>query len=71
MKNLINKLINFFGIELIREQRLHQLVSLEKSLQDLFTLLENNNTFKGKSKSQLYQDFFVLMQLNFKEHGFL
>ena len=74
MKNLIQKILKKFNIGVTRygtleawkcyENDIEKIRSLSSS--DLFRLAE----VKDKSKSQLHQDLFVLLETNFKKNGF-
>ena len=81
MINLMRKLLRNFNIGLIRYNKLEELKKISERfhryendiweilslpINDLIRLAEVN----GKSKSQLKQDLFVLLETNFKRNGF-
>lgn len=79
VKAFIQKFFEFFGFNLVKSQ---SLVKLIENQRDLVDYLSRNNIKKfyrytqiypdicQLSKSQIYQDLFVLFQTNFKKHGF-
>lgn len=67
---LIRKITGILGIGLSRSRKLNQLKLLEKDVPELLELLRGLQIFEGNSKSQLYQDIFVLLATNFKRDGY-
>ena len=67
---LIRRIFGFFGIGLLRLKKLNQLKLLEEDAPELLEMLCNLRILEGNSRSQMYQDIFVLLATNFKRNGY-
>ncbi|SEQ11613.1 methyltransferase, FkbM family [Hyunsoonleella jejuensis] len=77
MKKLLKKLFKSFNYDLIKTSTLNRLIRDEKIANEYKLILQyssdvaaNYLKFRQKSKAQIKQDLFVLMELNFKTDGF-
>ena len=74
MKNLLKKILKRYGFGITSYEVLAGLQGYEKDIETILSLpidrLIKLAEVKDKSKSQLKQDLFVLLETNFKENGF-
>lgn len=74
MKKLLLKILKKFNIGITFHTNLEELKLYEKGVEQILSLSSNDLIklveVKDKSKSQLKQDLFVLLQTNFRENGF-
>lgn len=74
MKDLIQKILKKFSIGVLRYGALQGWKHYEKDIEEILKLPTNELTrlvkVKDKSRSQLKQDLFVLLETNFKTNGF-
>ena len=70
MKKFVRSIFLLFGLGLVRSRRLDQLIKIEAECDDLFGIIASHHGIANKSKSQLWQDIFVLIETKFKKNGF-
>jgi FkbM family methyltransferase len=73
-KNFFKKILKRLNIGIIRHEKLLSLQEYPKDIEDILNLGEekiiNFIKFKSKSRAELRQDLFALLELNFKKNGF-
>ena len=73
-ENLARDILKKLDIGIVRYSNLEKLRRNASEIRDLEKLIRNNSEeliqYRGKSKSQLHQDLFVLSHLGFKNNGF-
>jgi FkbM family methyltransferase len=74
LKNLIKKILQKFNIGITEYGNLIALKEYEKNIQQILSLppdkLLRLSEIREKTKSQIMQDLFVLLETNFKKNGF-
>ncbi|MEH6549117.1 MAG: FkbM family methyltransferase [Pseudomonadales bacterium] len=70
IKKIVKNMAGVLGIELVRSQRLDQLLGVEIGVAELLHDLIKSSGVEGQSKAQLHQDIIVLLATNFKRNGF-
>jgi FkbM family methyltransferase len=74
MKKIIKKIFELFNIGILHNDRLEQLKEFQKDASFILELPKHQLAklveIKEKSKAQLKQDFFVLLETNFLQNGF-
>jgi hypothetical protein len=70
MKNIIKNILRKLNLEIVSTGRLDALESSELLAGKLITLIATEKNIKAPSKSQIFQDLFVLLSTGFKQHGY-
>jgi FkbM family methyltransferase len=82
IKSLISKLFSLFNLSIIKKDKLTKIDIERKNFEhenDMFKFIYQNDrikepdkifSLKDRSESQIFQDLFVLNELNFKENGY-
>lgn len=74
MKKILTKILQLFNLALISYKRLEQLKESQKDISTIFHSPKNQLAkiieIKDKSKAQLKQDLFVLLETSFMKNGF-
>ena len=70
MRKIAKSILKYFGLAVVRNQTEETFRKIDSDSADLLDLMLSSFGCEEKSKSQLKQDIFVLLETGFKQNGF-